>query len=286
MGGGMRIDTTIMPLVPGMMAAPGQPGQTQSFDAFFSVQHGDDAETAAKGTPVLSPYVFGFDTVGLLGLGAGAGVDTPPGPLPQGAAVRDAPPVHPFKGAMHRPAALSTPSIPYAAFSSLPRPAPPGAEPTSAMGEAVPAPAAMHARMTMPAAGMTVAARSGGAVAYPVSAGQAQVVAAPTIAATASPATPGFRMAGDDTAKDVQAPRRAQAAFRFEPDAEALSGQVSVAVSEGEELLHIVAAVPGLTKGDRQTLKAVADEAAAEAGIKLGELRLNGVVVRQFSKTT
>lgn len=280
MGGGMRIDTTLMPLVPGMMTAPGQPGQTQSFDAFFSVHHGDDAETAAKGTPVLSPYVFGFDTVGLLGLGAGAGVDTPPGTLPQGAAVRDTPPAHPFKGAMRGPAALSGTSVPYTAVSASP-----GAAPTSAIGEmAMPAP--VHARVKMAATGTTVAARSGGAVAHSVSAGQAQVVAAPTTAAMANTATPGFRMAGSDTAKDVLAPRRALAAFRFEPDAEALSGQVSVVVSEGEECLHIVAAIPGLTEGDRQTLKAVADEAAAEAGIKLGELRLNGVVVRQFSKTT
>ncbi len=282
----MRIDVTAPPQVLGLTAAPAQPGHTLPFDAFFSAPQGQDGEggTQTKAAPVLSQYVFGFDAVGMLGLGGPAGVGKPfkavaedaPAAGPQGGQR----PSHPVTGTVQAPAAPAYAYVPYTAFSSSPRPEAPQATPVADLSAKPARPAQPVAMQTSGAVSWTPAAQS-----RPVAAGQVQIVSASSaVAAVDRPFASGPRAFRSDTAKDAEAPRKTQATFRFEPEAEA-AGQVGVTVSEGEDLLHVVAAAPGLTDGDRQVLKAVADEAAAEAGITLGELRLNGVVVRQLSKT-
>ena len=280
MGGGMRIDTTLMPQVPGLVTAPAQAGHTLSFDAFIKAPPGDDdAGTATRAAPVLSPYVFGFDALGLLGLGGPAGIGTPLKAASQDGTVQGASPLPQSVNAVRDPASPVYASVPYTALSSA------QGQPVPAAASA-PAPTApAHIRAAMMPAGAGAASVWGTATPWrSASAGQAVRASNPIATPIASlPVASGVRGFGD--AKDVPAARKAQAIFRFEPEADALSGQVSVTVSEGEDLLHIVAATPGLTEHDHLALRAVADEAAAEAGVKLGDLRLNGVVVRQLSRT-
>ena len=281
----MRIDTTQLPQVLGLGTPAGQPGQTLPFKTLFSSPQEGDDETGTKAAPVLSQYVFGFDALGMFGLGGPAGFGSPLAPSEgQGAAPEvpgvapDAPPPLPSV-ARQAPVAPVYASVSSAAFSAAP-----------AAESAVAEPVVTDPAVRLPAAAVPSARPPGASArtfvmqAWPVGALQAPVVAdMPVMASAARPAFSVIRTG--DAAKDVTAPRKAQAPFRFEPETEAASGHVSITLSEGDEQLHIVAAAPGLSESDRQTLKTVADEAASEAGLPLGELRLNGAVIRHLSKT-
>jgi len=78
--------------------------------------------------------------------------------------------------------------------------------------------------------------------------------------------------------------RKAPPATAFEAEAEPSSSQVSVTLSESDGVVNVAAAASDLAEADHQALRRVADEAAGAAGIAVGELRLNGVPIRPFSK--
>lgn len=277
----MRIDTTVLPQVPGLATLQAQAGPAQPFEDLISSPQTAGGDGDTKAAPVLSQYVFGFDTLGILGLGGPAGVGKP---FEAGAGVGNAVsphPLHPERDALPTPAIRPHVSIPYAAFSPSPR----IEAPVAVAAEATPE--SQAARTVLLGAGLspgTPRAVSMGQSA-PMPAAQARIVGTVSLAtAMPRPGLSAVQSAGGDT-RAAQPSAKARTAFRFEP-ARTGGGQFSVTVSEGEDLLHIVAAAPGLGESERQMLKTVADEAAAEAGIILGELRLNGAVVRHLPKTT
>ena len=71
---------------------------------------------------------------------------------------------------------------------------------------------------------------------------------------------------------------------RFQVESEASSGPVSLTLSEVDGVLNIAAAAPDLKESDRSILRRLTDDAAGDAGLPLGELRLNGVVIPKFSR--
>jgi hypothetical protein len=77
---------------------------------------------------------------------------------------------------------------------------------------------------------------------------------------------------------------RKTTAPRFEPEGDTSSGEISVVLSETEDGLNIAASTPDLSDNDKHILKRVVEDAVGDTGLAFGELRLNGVAIRSFSK--
>ena len=275
----MRIDTTHLSHVGGLMTLHGQTGQGASFDSFVSQQDGD-GDTGIKAAPVLSKNVCGFNAFGVLGLGGPAGTGQRQVALPESGgadlALPDSAPVHRLSAASLPPAAVvpiyaSAPNIAF--FPQL------GVKTTFAPQATV-----ASARTMLPHASQTEALPAGSQVALSVPLTTVKAVAGESLPRTGGMVFSAANSTIAGLKQDMPTPRKA-AAFRFMTEADPAPGQVSVTATEREDDLHIVAAAPDLTDADRQNLKTLVEEAAAEAGVTLGDLRLNGVVVRQLSKT-
>lgn len=275
----MRIDATLSPQLTGLMASPGQTGQGPSFDSLFLAPQADDDESGVKAAPVLSQNVFGFNALGVLGLGGPAGVARRLSAVADnqdaGTAAAEAVPHHLPAAALRAqmqagPASAAVPDAAASPDSGIKTPATPLPAPTApplSIRYAISPIGGYAAPSTPPPPALTPA-------------GEGISRAAPANATTFS----GFRALSFGLARTMQAPRKT-AVLRFTPEVDPAPNEVSVTASEVDERLHIMAAAPELTDSDRQNLKTLAEETAAEAGVALGDLRLNGVVVRQLSKT-
>jgi hypothetical protein len=266
----MKIDTTLFPHTFGPLTLPGRTGEGLSFDTFYSPSS-EDERAGVKAAPVLSQNVFGFDALGVLGLGGPAGFGRRLVALPEGRTAGTF-----VSGAASRQDIRAAPEVGTQA-ADIYGPVPVAAAPAGTRPEPGPSirPLSPHPEV-MPV---------GGFAAPPAPIPAVQPVAVESLSRTGGVIFSAFRPMTAETAQDMPMPRKAAAAFRATPEADPAPGQISVTASEDGERLHIAAAAPDLTDNDRQNLKTLAEEAAAEAGVTLGDLRLNGVVVRQFSKT-
>ncbi len=290
----MRIDITLLPQAIGFLTPSPQSGRTSSFDTLLSPADSDSGEPEAKAAPGASQDVFSFDALSVLGLGGPVGVgrigrvngekdgvNTPTAPGPQAlvphALQANAPAARPATAA---PAGTAAPIAP--AEVSL--------EPV-AVAETAATQIVHHAPLPVSRGAAAPAAApvsTGGTLAGPAYVGEVAAEAGPppvpmtTAARTAGVGARAF--AAEEP--DEPAPRKASLAFEAQTEAAPSSGQVSVTLSESDGVLNIVASAPGLTEGDRQSLERMTDDIAGETGAPLGELRLNGVTIRPFSKVS
>jgi len=70
--------------------------------------------------------------------------------------------------------------------------------------------------------------------------------------------------------------------FMTETHPEPAAGQVSVAVSEKDGTLHVIAAAPGLSEEAKLKIRGIAEDIANDAGVTLGAFSLNGAAFPDF----
>lgn len=263
----MRIDVGLIPQILGLAKPPSEKAGV-SFAALFSALPPQAGEAGIGGGTVLPRNVFSFDALGTLGVG---------GLVETGAPVKAGKAPHPETPPP--PQALASPAV-----ETSPAPEALAAPPTQSPAQA-PSPDAAP-----PAGSPRLAGGPAGAAPGPYSASGSGPAGAGSIQAPVS--TAPLRIFANVCALTAEAPeeappaRKAVPSSRFQAEADPPPEGISVVLSETGGTLNIVASAPGLAESDRQTLKRVADETAGDAGIPLGELRLNGVAVRPFSKVS
>lgn len=266
----MRIDTTLPSSILGFPTPSGRLGQTASFDTFYTPAPADDKASQAKPAP---RQVSSFDAPGMLGLGGTVTGDlaakrpaTDETAAPAGRAAHSLPAVHPVPDLL-----AVTPPPAEADAASLP---------AASVAMAT-------AQLVVPAdASSSTPLRASVQAALPAEPALSLVSAGSVAAEAGPPIYPGARGSIAEAPEEPAAPQKASPLPKVQSEADPAASHVSVMVSETDGVLHIAAAAPGLSEDDRQTLKSLTDDVAGEAGLVVGELRLNGVPLRSSSKVS
>jgi len=283
----MRIDTNLLPQAFGFMTSPSPSGGGLSFETLSSSSQDVDRAPLAK--PAASQRIFSFDALGVLGLGGTVASGRPaktateddrsqapaahaaPSEVGQGQPVPSAPVGGTEVFASHAASSPASGGRDVVDSPAAPQLAPP-AQPSAVQARALPA---------------SAPSQGGGTTSSPAFAGPLPVEAGASltpVAQASRPVYPQGRASAADGPEDSMETRKAPPATAFEAEAEPSSSQVSVTLSEGDGVVNVAAAASDLAEADHQALRRVADEAAGAAGIAVGELRLNGVPIRPFSK--
>jgi len=261
----MRIDAALIPQILGLAKPPLQKAGA-SFATLFSALPPQAGEAGNADKTVLPRNVFSFDALGTLGLGGLAGTGAP---LKVGKA--------PHPETSSPPQAFATPVATAApVVETSPVPEVLAATQPSRSSATAPSPGAP------PPAGQVRATSNAPAVPLPADTVDPQAPVAAALARTLANA----RALTAEAPDEAPAARKAAPVLRFEAEVLSSSEGISVVVSETDGTLNVAAAASGLAESDRQALQKVAVETAGDAGIPLGELRLNGVAVRPFSKVS
>ena len=290
----MRIDAQQMPQTLGFAMSPPEVEPTLSFETLLALSPSEGDAPGTRTSRASSRNVFSFDALGVLGLGGpvATGQTSTMRAEGDGAGALTGKTWHAPQAQPPRPTSSHpTPTGPVTRYVSDPQPATssiaPAAVDAPAVKAAVPGMAANGAPGIVPSAGSLNAAFGPLSNSPYVSPFPAETGPGPaTVAAVARAGNPNVRMIAADEPEEVAAPPKASTTFRLQTEADAPSGRVSVAVSESDGVVSVVAAAPDLTESDRQTLKTIADEAAGDAGFSLGDLRLNGIAIRPSFKAS
>lgn len=261
----MRIDGPA-PAPVARLAGSTPPSGARLFEDLLSAPVNDAAGDAR---PRPDQRLFGFDTLGVLGMGG----TSPKSVAECGMTATAAPPgVKPDDKPQHASAKATAPP-PIAMFAE----AASSAAATAPAGQSE-APPPIQATALNPAA--PVSAVQGAAEAtrkiapvietMPVLAPATIMVRGPSI--RHGPSSAFAKLPDLDTVRTPAAPRVRLDEMTREPPA----GQVSLAVAEKDGALHIAAAAPGITEDARLRLRKLAEDIARESGDVVGDFILNG----------
>jgi len=290
----MRIDPTLPSLVSGMSLTPGQSGSA-SFAALVLAPADTDAEKDAKAN--LPRTALSFDAPGLLGVGGPASAGAPTA-VPEDVTTQRPP--HDQIIGSHTQAAFVSKTT--AILWTVSVPPAHAAGPSIAFAEAASMAPAANTAATAPTAAPSAPAalsRASGAI-WPAASSlglqgtpsRLTLEDAPvseTVQSTSSAGRasfPGGVVVGNaqtEPTEEAASPRKAQA-LKLQADTDTASGQISVVLSETEDGLSVTATAPDLSDRDKLALKRAVDDAASDAGLALGNFRLNGVAIRSLSK--
>lgn len=280
----MRIDATLVAQPP--IATPIAPALEGGLSFETLLPPSPATEDQAGASAGSRQKIFGFDTLGILGVGGPAGTGHPTLPDTAKAA-------HRMPAGQARPVsqiAVATPDHRHSTVNPLAAGATQGQPPSSAIAESgkgpAPFPKTVPETPKLDTARLDAPERPAAVGAIPT--GYAVAPDVDTAPMNESP-RPGAIVSEDgppatETADEASKSQDPSPTSRFQIENEASSGPVSLTLSEVDGVLNIAAAAPDLTENDRSILRRLTDDAAGDAGLPLGELRLNGVVIPKFSR--